>query len=138
VVGVAFVVVIVTLVVGRPTRPAVALALERTDTDVTFGFRHRDGEPVDGNRTSLAGVGDGDALAGTRFQAGDTVRVVPVDDGVTRGEHRPPDPDRRRGYGRQPTRQPGQRGGVWLAAARVTATLRAGRRDGDGRAPRPR
>jgi hypothetical protein len=84
VVGVTLLVVIVTIVVGRPTRPTVTLALERTDTNVRFGFSHRDGEPVDRNRTSLAGVGDGDALAGTRFQAGDTVRDVPVDDEVTR------------------------------------------------------
>lgn len=71
VVGVALVVVIVTIVVGRPTRPAVALALERTDTDVTFGFRHRDGEPVDGNRTSPRA-----SVPGTPLQARGSRRAI--------------------------------------------------------------
>jgi FlaG/FlaF family flagellin (archaellin) len=94
VVGVALLVVIVTILsatVGyillglsdeTDPQPTVALELERTDNNVTFVLRHRSGEPIDGNKTRLAGVGDEDKLDGKRFQAGEEVRVVPVDEEV--------------------------------------------------------
>lgn len=63
-------------------QPNAGLELERAEDNVTFVLRHRSGEPIDGNKTEIAGVGDEDALDGKRFQAGENVRIVPVDDEV--------------------------------------------------------
>ncbi|PSQ45404.1 hypothetical protein BRD17_01425 [Halobacteriales archaeon SW_7_68_16] len=65
-------------------KPNVALELESTGSNITFVLRHRSGEPIDGikNRVRLVGVGDEDALDGERFQPGDKIRIVPVDDEI--------------------------------------------------------
>jgi flagellin-like protein len=94
VIGVALLVVIVTILSATVAyialgladeidpQPTVALELEQTDNNVVFELRHQSGEIIDGNKTRLVGVGDEDALKGERFQAGEVVQVVPVNDEV--------------------------------------------------------
>ncbi len=94
VIGVALLVVIVTvlsttvayLALGlsdeTDPQPTVVLELERTESAAVFKLRHRSGESIDGNKTRLVGVGDEHALEGERFQAGEEIQVVPVDNEV--------------------------------------------------------
>jgi cytoskeletal protein CcmA (bactofilin family) len=94
IVGVALLVTIVTflavttgyILVGiadeTDPQPTVALELEPTESNVTFVLRHRSGEPIDGDKTRLVGVGNEDVLDGERFQVGEKIRIVPVDDEV--------------------------------------------------------
>lgn len=62
-------------------QPDVALYLELTG-DVAHTLRHENGEALQGDRTEFLGVADEDVLHGRRFEAGQTVDVVPVENEV--------------------------------------------------------
>lgn len=82
----ALAVVVGGLVLGlgeeQPTAPEAALELEPVDGSDDYRLVHRSGATIDGDRLRIDGVEDPDALAGTEFGAGDTIRVTPEADEV--------------------------------------------------------
>ncbi|GGK53916.1 type IV pilin [Haloarcula sebkhae] len=62
--------------------PQATLALEQTDTPGEYRLVHESGDTIDGDRVTLRGVADPDALAGIAFTAGKSVVVQAQSDSV--------------------------------------------------------
>jgi len=102
VIGVALlvaIVVILTAVAGyvilglteeSDAQPDVVIRLDSTDEQVGYTLEHVSGETLDGNRTTLIGTANEDALHGRTLRADDEVEIVPVESEIRlvwRGEN---------------------------------------------------
>lgn len=71
-------------------QPDVVIRLEPTEDSAHYKLHHVSGEQLSGNRTTLQGAANEDALHGRQLSASDEVEVVPVASEVRlvwRGEH---------------------------------------------------
>jgi|GEM_PF-3367830 len=67
----------------QPSAPTTKFALDPVDGGDSYELVHESGDRVDGDRVTIRGVADPDALAGTELVAGTTVSLSPVAETIT-------------------------------------------------------
>ena len=67
----------------QPSAPATEVALNQVDGGDSYELVHESGDQVDGDRVTIRGVADPDALTGTELVAGTTVSLSPVAETIT-------------------------------------------------------